>query len=121
MLLNNFRKSGGGGGGGGTYWPDISASHNGNPVSGDNQPGFTVGLAGTLNFSYAGASITYGVVKNGSALGQVASTTVAVNDVIYMTATSSNVPASGIRSGTITVSGLYSDVVNATLTNTSLS
>lgn len=117
-VLASFHKASGGGGGG-TYWNDIFgaaiADPSGTtPVNGDNSPGFTVGLSGSLNFTYT-AGIGYSIRKNGVSLGAVASTNVVPGDIIYMTAAASVNNVAGSKTGTITVSGLYSDTINVEL------
>jgi hypothetical protein len=93
-------------------WADIYGENTlSGPVVASNSAK-TMLAAGTLNFAYSLASgMTVSIWKNGVSLGQVASTTVANGDTVFMRATYSSPNSYGTFTGNVTVSGLYADSV----------
>ena len=112
--------SGGGGGGGGVNWNDINGFSTTGSISA-NSGAETVDASGTINLSYSGdAGITWSVLKNGASQGSPASLSVANGNTVDFNAAGVGFTAGETRTGTITVSGLYSDVINITLTDISV-
>ena len=106
-----------GGSGGAVNWANIVGSGITGTISASNADQ-TMGSSGTLNFTYAGAGLTYAISKNGVSQGQVASLSVVNTDLVHMTANGTGFGIAEQRTGTITVSGLYSDTIAVTLTDT---
>lgn len=100
-----------GGGGSAVNWDDIFGTTTtivGNASNADQ----TMDVAGTLNFAYSlDANVTVSVFKNGTSLGQVASASVSIGDLVHFRMSATSLPSFGSATGTITVSGAVSDLI----------
>lgn len=109
-----------GGGGGAVDWDDIDVTRSTSSISASNTAQ-TMGSSGTLSIARSlDPDLSVAVVKNGSNIGFVTSVSVSAGDTISFTASGSAFANPETRSGTVTVSGLYSDIIAVSLTRSTL-
>lgn len=106
-------------GGGTVDWDDISATRTTSSISVSNGAE-TMGSSGTLSIAYSGSGLTLTVYVNGVSQGTDTSVPVSSGDTVHFNASGTGFVNGETRTGTITVSGLYSDTINVSLERSTL-
>lgn len=99
-------------------WSNISATRTTSSITA-NSSSEEMGASGTLTIAYSGVGLTLTVLKNGVSQGSDTSLPVSAGDLIQFTASGVGFVDEEERTGTITVSGLYSDTITVFLKRSS--